>query len=809
MQREELTVQPLLDSSFVGRGARTASIDLSETNGSCAACSARVSLTGTLLSKTPRKRIMARVTLRSSLLCFVLVSVSEASFASPDGGTLAGSASSVGGGLLGGLGVRASGSRRDREPESELSEEEGPSERRSLRARVGVPLARELLLGSSALADRLRALERLSRRGDRESLEVLVDALDSGGAVIEAPQTRLAAARALAPHAATEAGRRGLELIIAHSLDEDIPRALGALARDTAVIALARAAAGHVVEPEWSKRRGKARQGARSVTELALTPLLASLIGGSPVGRTAEEALLSFPPRELGAFVRGVATMTPAEVRVLGRLRDPRALAMLRRTFERSESVSKLDSALALARLGDHGGVEEFRRVLSASDATQGAALLALEGLLTLGDPGASTRLGEWLRTPDRLRGALELAERFPSRKLLTALGAALGTKPSAEDLPRIVRLLVRIGGDRAVEPLLDALATSAKDPFVIEALIRLEADSLDGRLAELLAQAKPSVHSTLLRLCAARLHARAESGSSPGALHRACRESLEAASAAPGATERAVGWWGLVLLGAREVADGIASDDPVIRGATVSAAGALPFEAMRALRPAARRALEPGSSDPVEEAALGLVLLADPTFASAAQLAQIAESGGDASAQAAYRLGVRDTDDVRWRIDALLDGTAPLIRAHVALGLGESRDPSALARLERAFEREYDLGVRRAIVRAVSQRREHGRERLLELAESLDPDAEVRRLASLAKRGARHAVVGGTPRRPSVFLLRAGDARADGAVTERLVSVMESGRLARLSLALADGLVLAFGVDDEGPDLLPHLQRR
>lgn len=264
-----------------------------------------------------------------------------------------------------------------------------------------------------------------------------------------------------------------------------------------------------------------------------------------------------------------------------------------------------------------------------------------------------------------------------------------------------------------------------------------------------------------------------------------------------------------MVLLGAREVADGIASDDPVIRRATVSAAGALPFEAMRALRPAARRALEPGSSDPVDEAALGLVLLADPTFASAAQLAQIAESGGDASAQAAYRLGVRDTDDVRWRIDALLDGTAPLIRAHVALGLGESRDPSALARLERAFEREYDLGVRRAIVRAVSQRREHGRERLLELAESLDPDAEVRRLASLAKRGARHAVVGGTPRRPSVFLLRAGDARADGAVTERLVSVIESGRLARLSLALADGLVLAFGVDDEGPDLLPHLQRR
>jgi hypothetical protein len=71
-----------------------------------------------------------------------------------------------------------------------------------------------------------------------------------------------------------------------------------------------------------------------------------------------------------------------------------------------------------------------------------------------------------------------------------------------------------------------------------------------------------------------------------------------------------------------------------------------------------------------------------------------------------------------------------------VALGLGRSPEADAASLLAAAYALEADVVARRALVRALSQRREHLRIALLLTARDLDPDAEVRALARTALAG-------------------------------------------------------------------------
>jgi hypothetical protein len=86
------------------------------------------------------------------------------------------------------------------------------------------------------------------------------------------------------------------------------------------------------------------------------------------------------------------------------------------------------------------------------------------------------------------------------------------------------------------------------------------------------------------------------------------------------------------------------------------------------------------------------------------------------------------------------------LLRAHVALGLVRSGEPSSVGLLDAAYRFESDPLVRRAIVATLARRAEPGRERTLRLASDLDPDDEARALArrGLARTEARVAREGG-----------------------------------------------------------------
>ena len=119
-------------------------------------------------------------------------------------------------------------------------------------------------------------------------------------------------------------------------------------------------------------------------------------------------------------------------------------------------------------------------------------------------------------------------------------------------------------------------------------------------------------------------------------------------------------------------------------------------------------------------------------------KLLVLLEQGSVETPLIAYALATRDDVELRPRIEELLQSGDALLRAHVALGLGKSKEPSAIGLLERAYRFEPDPAVRRAIVGALGQRPEPARKRLLWLAATLEPDSEAREAARIALSGAR-----------------------------------------------------------------------
>jgi hypothetical protein len=176
--------------------------------------------------------------------------------------------------------------------------------------------------------------------------------------------------------------------------------------------------------------------------------------------------------------------------------------------------------------------------------------------------------------------------------------------------------------------------------------------------------------------------------------------------------------------------------------------------------------------------------------------LAAWAEQGGPLSPLAARALPSRDDDVLRGTIKRLLEGSDPVVRAHVALGLGRDPEASAVSLLVSAYRFEEDATVRRAIVRALSRRKEAQRMQTLRLARDLDPDETVRALARAAHGG--RAVDEPRSSVPGALVwvtLTPNDAQAQG---------MASGRTARL--VRPDGLAIPVVADPDGVLMVPGL---
>lgn len=676
----------------------------------------------------------------------------------------------------------------------------------SLRGSMGVAVAARLLASDNA-ADRLRGVERLGSLGTTEAIDALIEALEQGTAASRDPKARLLAVRALADHAKRDAVRQLLAREIGDSAGSEGRGAaspLSALTRSTAALALARSA---------SEKK-------------ALAPLVTALLQGGAPAEAAARAFVAYPPTSLAPFLEGKKRLSTQLATYLGELGDLRAIERLRTMLTEPDPAGKIAAALALAKLGDEAALAPARAWLAKSEPRGRRA--AAEVLTLLGAADAPQAIGALLGVEALRLDGVRLAQRAPSPTLALALAAALSALPEV-DRPQVVAALGLASGPEAVKQLQNLLT---KPDLAVDAAYALatmpEAAAREALSAALgKAESDKTLERILLRACLLRALVLRDP---PDVL----ASKLDARLTSKDPTDRAIAAFGLVATGARDTSTLLADVCPraAAQGSgsawrsTVAAPGAASSPAPACdevvVRAAARGALSrgpsaiepfmglleavggadpsaPGASFAPETAvAAGVALLVHPDGGDlpTSVLAAWAEAGGPLAPLAARALPTRDDEALRGRMKRLLSGSDPVVRAHVALGLGADPEPSAVSLLTSAYRFEEEASVRRAIVRALSRRTETQRLKTLALARDLDPDPGVRALARSALEG--RVLTDAPPGPSSVALwitLAANDPSAVSAAQNRSARVVRADGIAVPVVADPDGVLLVPGV--------------
>ncbi|WP_437808981.1 HEAT repeat domain-containing protein [Sorangium sp. So ce1078] len=657
-----------------------------------------------------------------------------------------------------------------------------------LRGSLGVPVA-ERLLASSDPEARLRGIERLGSIGTEEAVSALLAALDQGSPAARDPRARLAAVRALAPHAQRDSVRQLLsrELSEGGGPARGAASPLGEVLRGTAALALA--------------RTGERR---------ALGALVSAIVQGGAAGEAAARAIKAYPPESLQLLLGSRKRLEPALVSFLGELGDLRAIAALRPVLEGGDRAAQVAAARALARLGDEAALAKARAWLRKPE--PGLFEPTVEILVYLGAPEAPDAVAALLGSELGRLDGLRLAELAPAERIAPALARALPLLPE-DAQPRAVAAIGRAGGAEAARQL-RRLVAERPDLATAAAFALATMPGAEARagVAELIEGPRAAKDADLRRLG---LRAGVVRGLVLGDAPAALEGRLLAALAAPkGSSDRAVGVFGAVALGLRDALEVVGGCSPAScdRAAVHAAArGALARgdRALAALAPLfaelaapGARAAAPGGDDAAPDAAAisaGVALLAEPRGGAVAtsRLAALAEAGGPLSPLAARALAARDDEVVRGRLKRLLEGSDPVVRAHVALGLGSDPMPDSVSLLARAYRFEDDPVVRRAIVRGLSRRTEVQRRRVLLAARDLDPDEGVRALARAALSGA-----GSPALDPSRSALATGVVWIAIVPNDRSAAASASSRAARL--VRPDGLAIPVVADPDGVLLVP-----
>ncbi|MEZ4300698.1 MAG: HEAT repeat domain-containing protein [Polyangiaceae bacterium] len=689
----------------------------------------------------------------------------------------------------------------------------------AIRDLFGVPVAKRLLQ-SDKTDERIRGVERLGSLGTDDAIDALVQALEGGGSTSSDTMVRLAAVRVLAAHTHKENARQ----VLVRELTTPVgPEARGtvsplsSLLRSTAALALARAG-----------------------TKWTTLPLLHAVERGGLSGDAAGAAMKVYPPKAIDALFEPKKKLPPSRITFLGELGDLRAIEKLRPILAEEETDAKLAAVIALAKLGDETALASVRPWLKRGDPRLLKA--ATEVLIHLGAPEASAAVAALLASDVTRDVGLSLAALSPSRALVEPLTKAMD-KLSDDDKPRALALIGRAGGPEAVKTLVlqvekslgwrkdapakdDDKKASAKekdrkaaksDPAAdaggqgvpalgVSALFALATmpgegarEALGKLLADPRASKEDAVGWAIVRAGVLRKVVRSEAPDGLG-------ERLEKLFGSKVSTSRAVGVLGLVATGAKGAADVVATctqkkcDEAMLfaaaRGALARGEDALsPFLGL--LEEAWVRG-DDLAKPKLTAIAAGVGLLVDPggRKVPTSTLAAWAESGGPLAPLAARALPSRDDDVTRGRIERLLSGSDPVVRAHVALGLGKDPEHDAVSLLVNAYRFEDDASVRAAIVRALSQRTEKQRVATLEVARALDPDDAVRGLA--------RAALAGRAVPPPVVLT---DAAAWVTIVDNDAAADRPARAGRL--VRSDGVAVPFVADPDGVLVVPGLSHQ
>jgi HEAT repeat protein len=567
---------------------------------------------------------------------------------------------------------------------------------------------------------------------------------------------------------------------------------------------------------------------ARSGDKKAVAGLVNLLLQSGPAGEAAMRALRVYPPASLESVLEGRKRLTPALATFLGELGDLRAIERLRAILGEADQAGKMAAAVALARLGDEAALPVAREWLKKSEPRQRRA--AAEVLVLLDAPEAPAAVAALIESEATREEGLRLALLAPAPALAAALGKMLPELPH-EMQGRAVAALGRAGGVGQLVPLLDRPELALAAAF---ALATVPGAGARAALEQAFAgdKAKPGEMRRLL-LRAGVVRALVLDDAPSGLEHGLLALSKEAAPA-----DRAAGAFGLVALGARSLGAVLEASCPngnvlacdavaaaAARGALALPAGASSLEPLFPLLARAAAASDPrlgawahdggsrdssllgressaGGSEAIA-VALAAALLAHPDGGSlpTSVLAAWAEAGGPLAALCARALPARDDEALRSRIKRLLEGSDPVVRAHVALGLGGDPEPSAVSLLTSAYRFEEDAGVRRAVVRGLSRRTEVQRLSTLTLARDLDPDDDVRSLARAALEGRAldpglRPALGVEPRRGVAWIaIQPNDPRAG-----------KDAPLRTARLLRADGLAVPVVADPDGTLLVPGM---
>lgn len=614
----------------------------------------------------------------------------------------------------------------------------------SLLDRVGIARLEQTLRGGGS-QERERALSRLGALGSPRALELLVRSLDPSGAA-QSPRERLLVVRTLALHVREPAVRECLVRVmtgISTSAERGEP--LQSLLRDTAALALS--ASG---DPPAFEALGKAlRQSGR-------------------VAQAAAAAIAAHPPFELSALVRAHYAPTVDLVNALEALGDQRAFELLRDIVRRGAPELRARAALALTRLGNFETVE-LAHSWAEAPSQPVLRLAAAEILLLSRDGRAAALLTSLLAGETTRAAAIELLQSGGNDALEAPLLAAFAER-DPDETPSLLTALGRNGGRLALAELARLTCDARFGDAAAYALATSPGAAASPTLAQQVRD--PSCRRRAARAAALRASAL---GERPGALLRGLDELL----ASSDAKDRAVGAFGLSLLRPTRASELLAAKDAVI---VQAAARAAPFVGL-ALPAARRLELEPPGPTRTQ---LALALVDPEARASVPTrvLLELVSEGGAATPLALFALAERDGPEIRTRLLDFLGSPDPSLRANVAGGLGESRDPSALGVLENVYRFEADGDVRARLVQAMARRPEGARLRLLELAARLDPDPAARQAARLGLSGVRAATI--APGHATLWLTVAGET----ALVIPAATVDLPGGLGVPALADPDGVV-------------------
>lgn len=569
--------------------------------------------------------------------------------------------------------------------------------RRSFKASLGLEAVRHLLRSDDS-ADRCRAFDRLSKLGTETALEILARALDLNGAARDGRE-RLAATRALAPHARVAVARTALirSLSAPSALERADPSQ--ALARSSAALALAKS--------------GDVR---------ALGALGQALRQPGRSAEVALSALRAYPPADPTPVLAARGAITAPFIDYLETLDHPRASSLLHGVAQKATHKLRARALIALARRND----PEVARLAARAHRNERHPELFrayVEVLARAGHPDAQQAFAQLCeaaeRDPRALEAAVEIALHSPSPSFARSLERLL-QHAQRDQVPSLVAALGRASDERSIATLARLLNHEVTRFSAALALALSEPKAAREALERALS-GDAALRRTALRASAVRALAL---GDPPSGARTLAKELVRSKLPA----DRAAAAFAWAVLEPDRSSELLSSQDPVVVRAAARTLLTTGFAELACERLARE-------TNELTRSALALCLADDVAALKVPNrvLEALLETSDAAAPLAARALAARDSARLRPRIEHLLASSDAIVRAHVASGLGLSQEPSAVGLLTRTYMNELDPRVRRAIVIALSTRHEPGRSRALALAAALDPDDETRELARQA----------------------------------------------------------------------------